>query len=205
MYIKNYINTNFQKAMLTEKVSALVERFNSYVDVMIVLREDETLYNCISVAEMDYIKSFDKELKLMDILDPVESFLFENDMIEDALNLIQQNRITVLPVVDYDLYPVGTIGIFEIIKAFKSVSGMNEPGTKITVSLNEKPGQLRTLLDIFTSKDINILSLLTSEVNNGKRSVTLKVDMKDVNAVSELLEANTIEYDGIFEEDGGNY
>jgi acetoin utilization protein AcuB len=191
--------------MLTEKVSALVERFNSYVDVMIVLREDETLYNCISVAEMDYIKSFDKELKLMDILDPVESFLFENDMIEDALNLIQQNRITVLPVVDYDLYPVGTIGIFEIIKAFKSVSGMNEPGTKITVSLNEKPGQLRTLLDIFTSKDINILSLLTSEVNNGKRSVTLKVDMKDVNAVSELLEANTIEYDGIFEEDGGNY
>jgi acetoin utilization protein AcuB len=172
---------------------------------MIVLREDETLYNCISVAEMDYIKSFDKELKLMDILDPVESFLFENDMVEDALNLIQQNRITVLPVVDYDLYPVGTIGIFEIIKAFKSVSGMNEPGTKITVSLNEKPGQLRTLLDIFTSKDINILSLLTSEVNNGKRSVTLKVDMKDVNAVSELLEANTIEYDGIFEEDGGNY
>jgi len=191
--------------MLTEKVSALVERFNSYVDVMIVLREDETLYNCISVAEMDYIKSFDKELKLMDILDPVESFLFENDMVEDALNLIQQNRITVLPVVDYDLYPVGTIGIFEIIKAFKSVSGMDEPGTKITVSLNEKPGQLRTLLDIFTSKDINILSLLTSEVNNGKRSVTLKVDMKDVNAVSELLEANTIEYDGIFEEDGGNY
>ncbi|HQO12122.1 MAG TPA: hypothetical protein PK741_03465, partial [Petrotogaceae bacterium] len=86
MYIKNYINTNFQKAMLTEKVSALVERFSSYVDVMIVLREDETLYNCISVAEMDYIKSFDKELKLMDILGPVESFLFENDMVEDALN-----------------------------------------------------------------------------------------------------------------------
>ncbi len=205
MYIQNYINTNFQKAMLTEKVSALVERFNSYVDVMIVLREDETLYNCISVAEMDYIKSFDKELKLMDILDPVESFLFENDMVEDALNLIQQNRITVLPVVDYDLYPVGTVGIFEIIKAFKSVSGMDEPGTKITVSLNERPGQLRTLLDIFTGKDINILSLLTSEVNNGKRSVTLKVGMKDVNAVSELLEANSIEYDGIFEEDGGNY
>lgn len=205
MYIKNYINTNFQKAMLTEKVSALVERFNSYVDVMIVLREDETLYNCISVAEMDYIKSFDKELKLMDILDPVESFLFENDMVEDALNLIQQNRITVLPVVDYDLYPVGTVGIFEIIKAFKSVSGMDEPGTKITVSLNERPGQLRTLLDIFTGKDINILSLLTSEVNNGKRFVTLKVGMKDVNAVSELLEANSIEYDGIFEEDGGNY
>jgi len=57
---------------------------------------------------------------------------------------------------------------------------------------------------VFAREKINVLSLMTAKISENKRMVSLKLGIKDINKISEILEDQEIEYEGIYEEDKGN-
>ena len=160
MYIKKWYSTKYKFIYFNEELSKLSEILQTNDEPIIVLREDNTLFNLVTPEDFKFIISHNENKKIFEIFDPVEYFLYDDDMVEDALLLMIDNRVKVLPVVDSEMYPLGIFGFFEVIKAFKGVSAMDEPGTKVVLQLDDKPGSLKKIIDILSVENINILSLL---------------------------------------------
>jgi acetoin utilization protein AcuB len=153
--------------------------------------------------DIEFLKTYEPNRKLIEILDPTDSFLFDDDLVEDALVIMLENRVKVLPVVDSELFPVGTFGFLELLKAFKTISAMDEAGTRAIIKIKDEPGELNKVLAVFAREKINVLSLMTAKISENKRMVSLKLGIKDINKISEILEDQEIEYEGIYEEDKG--
>ena len=213
MQVIRYYEEKFEHIYINDNYSKVVEKFsnNISIDSLVILRSDQTLYNIILREELTNFKDINENTKIYEIIDPVEFFLYDDDLIEDAVNIMSENKIKTLPVVDVEMYPLGLFGFYQLIKAFQSVAAMDEPGTKVMIILDDLPGQLNTLLNVLSKENVNILSLITNKLDNKKRSVTLKFNVKNVNLISEIFEKNDLDYETIFEEDinlsipGGNF
>ncbi len=213
MQVIRYYEEKFEHIYINDNYSKVVEKFsnNISIDSLVILRSDQTLYNIILREELTNFKDISENTKIYEIIDPVEFFLYDDDLIEDAVNIMSENKIKTLPVVDVEMYPLGLFGFYQLIKAFQSVAAMDEPGTKVMIILDDLPGQLNTLLNVLSKENVNILSLITNKLDNKKRSVTLKFNVKNVNLISEIFEKNDLDYETIFEEDinlsipGGNF
>jgi len=213
MQVIRYYEEKFEHIYINDNYSKVVEKFsnNISIDSLVILRSDQTLYNIILREELTNFKDISENTKIYEIIDPVEFFLYDDDLIEDAVNIMSENKIKTLPVVDVEMYPLGLFGFYQLIKAFQSVAAMDEPGTKVMIILDDLPGQLNTLLNVLSKENVNILSLITNKLDNKKRSVTLKFNVKNVNLISEIFEKNGLDYETIFEEDinlsipGGNF
>ena len=79
---------------------------------------------------------------------------------------------------------------------------MDEAGTRAIIKIKDEPGELNKVLAVLPEK-INVLSLMTAKISENKRMVSLKLGIKDINKISEILEDQEIEYEGIYEEDKG--
>ncbi|MFY9126407.1 MAG: CBS domain-containing protein, partial [Defluviitoga tunisiensis] len=149
MYIKLWQNTHFAKIDYYETVQEAINKLISIGDSLVVIRRDGTLYNLLSQMDIEFLKTYEPNRKLIEILDPTDSFLFDDDLVEDALVIMLENRVKVLPVVDSELFPVGTFGFFELLKAFKTISAMDEAGTRAIIKIKDEPGELNKVLAVF--------------------------------------------------------
>ena len=201
MYVKNWFNKNFEYMYLNKSVKEVLDMIHENRECVVILRHDNTLYNIIRYEDIEFLTDFDESKEVYEILDPVDIFLYNDDLIEDALLMMLENKVKIFPVVDHEMYPVGIFGFYEIIKAFRSLSSMEEDGTKIMLIRDDVPGELKRLLDIISKENINILSLMTHKIKNDKRIITLKINIKDVSFVSDLFDKNGIDYEAIFEEE----
>jgi acetoin utilization protein AcuB len=201
MYVKNWFNKNFEYMYLNKTIKEILNLVHKNRECVIILRHDNTLYNIIRYEDIEFLTDFDDNKEVYEILDPVDIFLYNDDLIEDAMLMMLENKVKIFPVVDHEMYPVGIFGFYEIIKAFRSLSSMEEDGTKIMLIRDDVPGELKRLLDIISKENINILSLMTHKISNNRRIITLKINKKDVSYVSDLFDKNGIDYEAIFKEE----
>lgn len=201
MYIKIWQNKVFETIDYTETMEKALEKLENDSEYLVVIRRDGTLYNLISRGDITSLYTYEMDKKLIEILDPTDSFLFDTDLVEDALVLMLENRLRILPIVDNEMYPVGVFGLFEVLRAFKTISAMEEKGTRAIILIRDIPGELNKTLGIFASRNINVLSLMTAKISKEKRMVSLKLGIKDINKISDILDEENIEYEGIYEED----
>ncbi|MDK2946127.1 CBS domain-containing protein [Geotoga petraea] len=201
MYVKNWFNKNFEYIYLNKHVKDVLELIHENKECVVILRHDNTLYNIIRYEDIEFLNNFEGNKEIYEILDPVDIFLYNDDLIEDAMLMMLENRVKIFPVVDHEMYPVGIFGFYEIVKAFRGLSSMEEDGTKIMLVRDDVPGELKKLLDIISKENINILSLMTHKIKKDKRIITLKINIKDVSFVSDLFDKNGIDYEAIFEEE----
>jgi acetoin utilization protein AcuB len=186
---------------LNKTVKDALELIRKNKECVVILRHDNTLYNIIRYEDIEFLDDFEDNKEIYEILDPVDIFLYNDDLIEDAMLMMFENKVKIFPVVDHEMYPVGIFGFYEIIKAFRGLSSMEEDGAKIMLIRDDVPGELKKLLDIISKENINILSLMTHKIKKDKRIITLKINIKDVSFVSDLFDKNGIDYEAIFEEE----
>ena len=84
------------------------------------------------------------------------------DTIEDALLQIQKMRVGAFPVVDEDGRLEGIISVRDLLRAFISVLGIEEPGTLLGILVEEKVGQLKRIVDAITEENISFGSILVA-------------------------------------------
>ncbi|WP_121959559.1 CBS domain-containing protein [Petrotoga sp. 9T1HF07.CasAA.8.2] len=203
MYVKIWQNYTFQTIEYTETLQKAFDKISSEEENLVVVRRDGTLYNLITFNDITTtFSSYGLDTKLIEILDPTDSFLFDTDLLEDALVLMLENRARVLPVVNNEMRPVGIFGLFEVLKAFKTISAIDETGTRALIKINDVPGELSKLLSIFANRKINLLSLMTAKISDEKRMISLKLGIKNIDLISDILDEENIEYEGIYEENG---
>ena len=148
-------------------------------DIREAAPSDATL---LSVQELNYLLG---KLKVSSFMTPKAKLITitPDTIIEEAVQLMHDNKIGCLPVLEGGkLY-----GIFtetDALDHLVDIFGFKQKGTRLTLALEDKPGTMLGILEIFKKHNVNIISTVTpSFMVEGKRIAAIRLrteEYKDV-------------------------
>jgi len=156
--------------------------------VGIVTREDlgkanPTKATTLDMFEISYLLS---KIKVKDVMEKQVRTVEENEVVEEAARVMADNSIGCLPVTRGKLL-VGIITDTDIFNVFINAFGARRPGLRITLNMEDKPGQLAGLSSAIAEKQGNVASFVTSDFDSDNNCLaTLKVSdisREDVEAI----------------------
>ena len=163
----------------------VVDKNNSLVgivtdrDIREAAPSDATL---LSVQELNYLLG---KLKVSSFMTPKPKLITitPDTLIEEAVQLMHDNKIGCLPVVEGGkLY-----GIFtetDALDHLVDIFGFKQKGTRLTIVLEDKPGSLLGILEVFKKHNLSVISIVTpSFLVEGKRITAIRIrteEYKDV-------------------------
>jgi acetoin utilization protein AcuB len=116
------------------------------------------------------------------------------DPIEEAAHAMRERKIGCLPVLDGDEL-VGIITSSDVMEALVQLMGAHEPGSRLVVSMPDRPGTLAGVAGIFGELGINIVSVVAGprqEPPPGQqgpwRAGIFRIDTIDTREAVEILE-----------------
>jgi acetoin utilization protein AcuB len=153
-------------------------------DIREAAPSDATL---LSVQELNYLLG---KLKVSAFMTPKEKLITitPDTMIEEAVQLMQDHKIGCLPVLEEGkLY-----GIFtetDALDHLVDIFGLKQKGTRLSLAIEDKPGTMLGILEVFKKYNINIISVVTpSFMVEGKRLCAIRIKTEDYTDVVKDLE-----------------
>ena len=153
-------------------------------DIREAAPSDATL---LSVQELNYLLG---KLKVSSFMTPKGKLITitPDTIIEEAVQLMHDNKIGCLPVVDEGrLY-----GIFterDALDHLVDIFGFKQKGTRLTVALEDKPGTMSGILEVFKKYAVNVISIVSpSFLVEGKRIAAIRIETKEYEPIVEDLE-----------------
>jgi len=155
-------------------------------DIREAAPSDATL---LSVQELNYLLG---KLKVSAFMTPKEKLITitPDTFIEEAVQLMHDHKVGCLPVMEADkLY-----GIFtetDALAHLVDVFGLKMRGTRLSVALEDKPGTMLGILEVFKKHNVNIISIVTASFTvEGKRIAAIRIKTEDYdNIVKDLQKA----------------
>jgi len=102
--------------------------------------------------------------------EPVKIYVYYT--IQDVLLIMRKYKVGAVPVVDDEGLLKGILSTRDLLSAFVSVMGIDEPGSLLCILSEDKQGQMKKIVDIVTEERISLGSVLVSK--------TLEQDRKAV-------------------------
>jgi acetoin utilization protein AcuB len=153
-------------------------------DIRQAAPSDATL---LSVQELNYLLG---KLKVSAFMTPKDKLITitPDSLIEEAVQLMHDHKIGSLPVVEGGkLY-----GIFtetDVLDHFVDVFGFKQKGTRLTLALEDKPGTLLEILQVFKKHNVNVISIVTpSFMVEGKRIAAIRIKTEEYKDIVKDLE-----------------
>jgi acetoin utilization protein AcuB len=141
----------------------------------------------LSVQELNYLL---RELKVSSFMTPKEKLITitPDTIIEEAVQLMHDNKIGCLPVLEGDkLY-----GIFtetDALDHLVDVFGFKDKGTRLTVALEDKPGAMLGVFEIFKKHNVNVTSMVSpSFMVEGMRIAAIRIRTEEYEPIVKDLE-----------------
>ncbi|NLY29698.1 MAG: CBS domain-containing protein [Firmicutes bacterium] len=138
----------------------------------------------LSVFEMNTILN---KITVKEVMTPDPVTVTPDTLIEEAAVLMRENVVSGLPVLDNGKL-VGIITETNIFDAFVDSMGLRSNGIRLALETEDKPGVLAEITRIIRDHGISIISLATFHEGQEKRSIVLRLDTTDVDAVMQDLE-----------------
>jgi len=153
-------------------------------DIREAAPSDATL---LSVQELNFLLG---KLKVSAFMTPKDKLITitPDAVIEEAVQLMHDHKIGCLPILEGEkLY-----GIFtetDALDHFVDIFGLKQKGTRLTIALEDKPGMLLEVLQIFKKHNVNVISIVTpSFMVEGKRIAAIRIKTEDYKEIVKDLE-----------------
>ena len=141
----------------------------------------------LSIYELNYLLS---KLLVKDVMVKSVITIGPEDPIERAALLMEEHRVSGLPVVDGGTL-VGILTITDLLRAFVGFLGLREGGVRVTVDLPDAPGALAKVAE--AGPPSNIIAAVTVGVVEGeRRRLVLRVTGEGAAGFAERLEASGV-------------
>jgi acetoin utilization protein AcuB len=129
-------------------------------------------------------------LKISELMVPKEKVITitPDTLIEEAIQLMHDNKIGCLPVVDQGkLY-----GIFtetDALAHLVDIFGFKQKGTRLTVALEDKAGTMVGILEVFKKHNVDVISVVSpSFLVEGKRIAAIRIKTEEYEPIAKDLE-----------------
>lgn len=115
--------------------------------------------------------------------------------VEETALVFQKNKISGAPVVDSKGKLVGTITQTDLFRVLISLTGVAKGGIQFGLQIEDRPGSIKEVADIFRMYGGRMVSILSSydQVPEGYRKVYIRmrcIERSDLNKLIERLEAS---------------
>jgi len=168
----------------------VVDKHNELVGIVTIgdLREAApSEANLLSVQELNYLLG---KLKVSSFMTPKEKLITitPDTIIEEAVQLMHDHKIGCLPVLEEGkLY--GIITETDVLAHFVDIFGLKQKGTRLTINLEDKPGAMLGILEVFKKHEVNIISIVTpSFLVDGKRITAIRARIDQYEEIVKDLE-----------------
>ncbi len=129
-------------------------------------------------------------LKVEDIMTRNPKTISPMYTIQDALLMIQKEKVGAFPVVDDEGKLQGILSVRDLLRAFINVLGIGQPGTLVGIEVEEKIGQMKKIVDAITEENVSFGSVLVARTwDEGKRAVFPYLLTNNVSKVKKKLSA----------------
>lgn len=182
--------TEAKRIMTENKISKLPVLNSSKKLVGIITKNDIVKVSPSEATTLDMyeISSLLAKLTCAKFMTKKVITVSENEVVEEAARILDDNNIGCLPVVKDDIV-VGIVTESDLFELFVQMFGARESGVRANVILDDKPGILAKIMSALAEKNGNLISVVTRESKDaGKRRVTLKVAGLELGTVKEVLE-----------------
>jgi acetoin utilization protein AcuB len=131
-----------------------------------------------------------KNLKVSAFMTPKEKLvtITPDALIEEAVQLMHDNKIGCLPVLEGGkLYGIFTEA--DALDHLVDVFGSKEKGTRLTVALEDKPGVILGVFEVFEKHNVNVISVVTpSFMVEGMRIAAIRIRTEEYEPIVKDLE-----------------
>lgn len=151
----------------------------------------------LDMHELYYLLS---EIKLKDIMTRKILTVTEDDTVEKAAVLLQENKIGGLPVVDSENKCIGIITNTDVFKVLIEITGVRHGGIQMGLKLSNDPGFLGPVLDYLKDNKARVMSVLTSfePIQENMRHVFIRIRDMDKTDLNRLHEGIAERFDLMF-------
>ena len=126
----------------------------------------------LSIYEMNYLLN---KTKVGDIMIKNVLTVSKYASLEDAIYIMLQNKVGVLPVVDNDQIS-GIITDKDVFRAFLEISGYGQAGIRIGLEVTDTPRVLEKIANLIASENLNIERTIVAPKNDTELRVELQVE-----------------------------
>jgi len=141
----------------------------------------------LSVHELNYLLG---KLKVAAFMTPKEKLITISPeiIIEKAVQLMHDHKIGCLPIVDGDKL-TGIITETDVLGLFVDIFGLKVPGTRLTLALEDKPGQMHGVLEVIMKHNVNVVSVVSPSFKVGwKRVCAFRIETQNYQGIVSELE-----------------
>ncbi|MDF2987821.1 MAG: transcriptional regulator [Eubacterium sp.] len=137
----------------------------------------------LSMGEITYLLA---KTKISSIMAKNPVTVSPNALLEEAAILMRDNDIGFLPVVENDKL-VGIITEGDILDSFIELLGFREPGTRMTIEVEDAPGMLSKLTSTFAKFDANITHVAVYSSAFGKSNVVVGTNSLNTSEIEKYI------------------
>ena len=131
----------------------------------------------LDMYEMHYLLA---EIKAKDIMTPRPVTIKPTDTVEKAAMIMLDKKIGGLPVVDEKGALVGIISDQDVFKALVNITGVRDGGIQLGMEIANEAGAMRPIFDLLRKHGARILSVLSTNNQEGQRNIFLRIrDLSD--------------------------
>lgn len=138
----------------------------------------------LSIFELNYLLA---RTKINSIIKKQEViFIHPDAYLEEAALMMRDNEIGAIPVVENGEL-VGIITESDIFEAFIDLMGLRDPGTRLELELEDKPGMLVRVSEIVWKNGGDISHLAVFHKKPGRATLILQLRITDASTIVEAL------------------
>jgi acetoin utilization protein AcuB len=111
-------------------------------------------------------------------------YVYDTDHIYEIMQILNEYRLTLIPVVDKDQNYLGVVSLNDLLKYFAQSASFSEPGSVIVLEVNKQNYSLAQIARIVESENATILnSFITSSPDSTELEITLKINRTDISRI----------------------
>jgi acetoin utilization protein AcuB len=150
-----------------------------------------TLWDVLNrLARTDNTEDYLRNTPVRDVMTDQPITIHEDEIIEEAALLMFNNDINILPVVNDEEQVVGILAQSDFLKIFVEVLGIRRKGTRITLRVEDRVGELARVTEIVKNQGVSIISAVTFESPGHHMDIVLRVATTEAKPVVDSLVAN---------------
>lgn len=138
----------------------------------------------LSIFELNYLLA---KMQVKDIMAKNVISISSDATVEEAALIMYNKKIGGLPVIDYAGTVSGIITETDIFKCLVDVMGLPGGTTRLTIDVTNKVGVLHEITSVFAAMDINIGSLASYTLPDGKGELVVRANIDNVEELSDAL------------------
>lgn len=186
MLVKEYMSTDLKIITPETKINDAIDMMKTF-DIhrlpvvadnkLVGLVTEGTIHEALpskatslSVYEVNYLLN---KTKVADIMIKNVSTISDTAILEEAIHVMRQDKIGVLPVLDDKGELQGIITNNDIFDAFLEITGYQQAGTRVAIRIDQdEKGVLAELTHLFTEHDMNIVQIVVYRYDEHPMIVT---------------------------------